>query len=200
MLNNQDIEPDLLFALGQATAIIVEPKSAATNATKPVGTGPYQLEHVAKGLLDHPGALGDGYRNSRAPQHRRATFRFIPTRLRKSPRCWPATWTPCRVSSRAACAVQGRPALPGLVSGSRAKTILAIEQRAQAAGRCARAPRDCRRHRPQGRHRGAADGCGVPIGSHYVPGAFGYVDTTGVNPYDLDKAKKLLGEAGVKPR
>jgi peptide/nickel transport system substrate-binding protein len=29
--------------MGQATAIIVEPKSADTNATKPVGTGPYKL-------------------------------------------------------------------------------------------------------------------------------------------------------------
>jgi peptide/nickel transport system substrate-binding protein len=31
---------------------------------------------------------------------------------------------------------------------------------------------------------GAGDGFGVPIGSHYVPGAFGYVDTTGINPFD----------------
>ena len=45
---------------------------------------------------------------------------------------------------------------------------------------------------------GAADGLGVPIGSHYVPGAFGYVDTTGINPYDPEKARKLLAEAGVK--
>jgi peptide/nickel transport system substrate-binding protein len=29
---------------------------------------------------------------------------------------------------------------------------------------------------------GAADGFGVPIGSFYVPGAPGYVDTTGINP------------------
>ncbi|KAF1068476.1 MAG: Periplasmic dipeptide transport protein [Variovorax sp.] len=45
---------------------------------------------------------------------------------------------------------------------------------------------------------GAADGFGVPIGSHYVPGAAGYVDTTGINPFDIEKAKKLLAEAGVK--
>ena len=45
---------------------------------------------------------------------------------------------------------------------------------------------------------GAADGFGVPIGSPYVPGAPGYVDTTGINPFDLEKAKKLLAEAGVK--
>ena len=45
---------------------------------------------------------------------------------------------------------------------------------------------------------GAADGFGVPIGSYYVPGALGYVDTTGINPYDPEKAKLLLQEAGVK--
>ena len=44
---------------------------------------------------------------------------------------------------------------------------------------------------------GAGDGFGVPIGSHYVPGAAGYIDTTGVNPYDIEKAKALLKEAGV---
>ena len=45
---------------------------------------------------------------------------------------------------------------------------------------------------------GAADGFGAPIGSHYVPGAPGYVDTTGVNPFNIEKAKQLLAEAGVK--
>ena len=45
VLIHKDIDPDFLFVLGQATAIIVEPKSAATNATRPVGTGPYKLSH-----------------------------------------------------------------------------------------------------------------------------------------------------------
>ena len=45
---------------------------------------------------------------------------------------------------------------------------------------------------------GAGDGYGAPIGSHYVPGAFGFVDTTGVNPFNIDKAKALLAEAGIK--
>jgi peptide/nickel transport system substrate-binding protein len=44
---------------------------------------------------------------------------------------------------------------------------------------------------------GAADGFGAPIGSHYVPGAVGYVDTTAVNGYNPEKAKALLKEAGV---
>ena len=44
---------------------------------------------------------------------------------------------------------------------------------------------------------GAVDGFGVPIGSFYTPGSPGYVDTTGINPHDPEKAKKLLAEAGV---
>ena len=42
-------EPNLPFLLGQASGSIVEPKSAPTNATQPVGTGPYTLGAWAKG-------------------------------------------------------------------------------------------------------------------------------------------------------
>ena len=44
---------------------------------------------------------------------------------------------------------------------------------------------------------GAMEGYGKPIGSHMVPSDAGYVDLTGVNPYDPEKAKALLKEAGV---
>jgi peptide/nickel transport system substrate-binding protein len=85
-----------------------------------------------------------------------------------------------------------------LTNGSRAKTILAINHK--------RKPLDdvrVRRALAAAIDRkaviaAAADGFGVPIGSHYVPGALGYVDTTGVNPYNPDKARALLSEAGVK--
>ena len=49
VLTNSEIDPDLLFVLGQATAIITEPKSSASNLTKPVGTGPYKLDAWARG-------------------------------------------------------------------------------------------------------------------------------------------------------
>ena len=44
---------------------------------------------------------------------------------------------------------------------------------------------------------GAQEGYGKPIGSHMVPSDAGYVDLTGVNPYNPEKAKALLKEAGV---
>ena len=45
----KEIDPDFPFLMGQATAVIVEPKSADSNMTKPVGTGPYRLENWVKG-------------------------------------------------------------------------------------------------------------------------------------------------------
>ena len=39
------------------------------------------------------------------------------------------------------------------------------------------------------------NGLGTPIGSYYTPGSPGYVDLTGVNAYDPDKARQLLKEA-----
>jgi peptide/nickel transport system substrate-binding protein len=44
---------------------------------------------------------------------------------------------------------------------------------------------------------GAQEGLGKPIGSHFAPTDAGYVDLTGLYPYDPEKAKALLREAGV---
>ena len=195
---HQTIEPEFLFLLGQATAIIVEPKSAAKNATKPVGTGPYQLAAWSKGASVTLRAW-DGYRSASSVRIRRATFRFIP-----DPAAQVAALLAgdvdvfARVTPRSVAQFQANARFQVLVSGSRAKTILAINnarkplndvrvRRAIAAAIDRKAVID-----------GGGDGYGVPIGSHYVPGAFGYVDTTGINPYDVDKAKALLAEAGVK--
>lgn len=62
---NKALDPDFLFLMGQATAIIVEPKSVDTNATKPVGTGPFQLDTWAKGSSVSL-KKWDGFRNATA--------------------------------------------------------------------------------------------------------------------------------------
>ena len=62
---NSELDPNFLFGLGTGTAVIVEPKSAETNATKPVGTGPFKLDAWNKGssvVL----SKWDGYRNAAA--------------------------------------------------------------------------------------------------------------------------------------
>jgi len=198
VLLNKEIDPDLLFVLGQATSIIVEPKSAATNSTRPVGTGPYVLGAWNKGASITLTAW-PGFRAPGTIKMRRATFRFI-----SDPAAQVAALLAgdvdlfARVTPRSVAQFKANPRFQVVVSGSRAKTILAINndrkplndvrvRRAIAAAIDRKAVIE-----------GAGDGFGVPIGSHYVPGAFGYVDTTGINPFDIDKAKKLLAEAGVK--
>ena len=196
---NKDLNPDFLFLMGQATAIIVEPKSADSNATQPVGTGPYKLENWAKGSSVTL-TKWDGYRNAAAIKMKKATFRFI-----SDPAAQVAALLAGDIDmfTRVAAArsleqFKRDPRFQIILSGSRAKTILAINNKKKPFD-------DVRVRRAisaaidrKAVIAGAADGFGVPIGSHYVPGAFGYVDTTGVNPYDPEKAKKLLAEAGVK--
>lgn len=195
---NKDIDPDLLFLLGQATAVIVEPGSADTNATKPVGTGPYRLESWSKGASVTL-ARWDGYRTANAVHIRRATFRFIsdPAAQVAALMAGDVDAFP-RVTPRSVAQFKANPRFQVIVSGSRAKTILAINQQKKPLD-------DVRVRRAivaaidrKAVIQGAGDGLGVPIGSHYVPGAFGYLDTTGINPFDPEKAKKLLAEAGVK--
>jgi peptide/nickel transport system substrate-binding protein len=194
---NKELDPDFLFLMGQATAAMVEPKSADTNATKPVGTGPYTLENWVKGSSVTLAKRTD-HRNAANVKLRRVTFRFIAdpaaqvaALLARDVDAYP------RVTPRSVPQFQNNPKFQVLVSGSRAKTILALNNKKKPLD-------DVRVRRAVSMAidrkaviQGAGDGYGAPIGSHYVPSAPGYVDTTGINAYNPEKAKALLKEAGV---
>jgi peptide/nickel transport system substrate-binding protein len=194
---NKELDPDFLFLMGQATAAMVEPKSADTNATRPVGTGPYTLDNWVKGSSVSL-KKWDGYRAAGAVKIARANFRFI-----SDPAAQVAALLAGdidvfqRVTPRSVAQFQGNNRFQVQVAGSRAKTILAINNRKKPLDdvrvRRAIAAAIDRKAVIQG----AGDGYGAPIGSHYVPSAPGYVDTTGINPYNPDKARALLKEAGI---
>ena len=195
---NKTLDPDFLFLMGQATAIIVEPKSADTNATKPVGTGPFQLTAWNKGASITL-TRWEGYRSVANIKMKKVTFRFIsdPAAQVAALLAGDVDAFP-RVSPRSVAQFKTNPKFQVVVSGSRAKTILAINNKKKPLD-------DVRVRRAiaaaidrKAVIEGAADGYGVPIGSHYVPGALGYVDTNGINPFNLEKAKALMAEAGVK--
>jgi peptide/nickel transport system substrate-binding protein len=190
--------PDFLFHVGLSTAVMVEPKSASTNATTPVGTGPYRVENWVKGS-SLTLARWPEYRDAAKVRMTRVTWRFIsdPAAQIAGILAGDVDAMP-RITGKAVDVFKADPRFKVMVGGSRAKTILAINNKKKPLD-------DVRVRRAiamaidrKAVISGAADGFGAPIGSHYVPGALGFVDTTGVNPYDPAKAKALLAEAGVK--
>ena len=196
VLNQAD--GNFLFRMGEATAAILDPKSAAGTATRPVGTGPFKFEDWKKGasitLVKNP-----DYRGAAAVKMKKVTWRFISD---------PAA----QVAALLAGDIDGMPRfgapqnLPQFqadkrftvaIGGTEGKTIVAINnkrkpfddvrvRRAIAAAIDRKAIVD-----------GAMEGYGAPIGSHLVPSDAGYVDLTGASPHDIEKAKRLLKEAGV---
>ncbi len=197
VLTSAHSNPDLLFALGQPTAIMVEPSSAATNAQQPVGTGPYRVGQWRKGshitLLAWP-----QWREAGRIAIQRATFRFIPDAAAQASALLAGDVDAFpRMASRSISQFENQARFQVIVSGSRAKTIVSINHGRPPLG-------DVRVRRAlaaaidrQAIITAAADGFGVPIGSHYTPGMPGYVDTTAINPFNPSAARQLLQEAGV---
>ena len=195
-LDNAD--GNFLFRMGENTAVILDPKSAATTATHPVGTGPFKFEDWKKGSSVTL-AKWDGYRNTAAVKLKRVTFRFIndPAAQVAALLAGDVDGIPRFGSPQSLKQFQSDPRFTVAIGGTEGKTIVAINnkrkpfddvrvRRAIAAAIDRKALID-----------GTQEGYGAPIGSHMVPSDAGYVDLTGMNRYDLEKAKALLKEAGV---
>jgi peptide/nickel transport system substrate-binding protein len=196
VLNQAD--GNFLFRMGENTAVILDPKSAATTATKPVGTGPYQLDNWAKGSAITL-VKNEGYRNAAAVKMKKVTFRFIndPAAQVAALLAGDIDGMPRFGSIQSLKQFQSDPRFTVVAGGTEGKTIVSINnkkkpfddvrvRRALALAIDRKAVID-----------GSQDGHGKPIGSHMVPSDAGYVDLTAVNAYDPEKAKALLKEAGI---
>jgi peptide/nickel transport system substrate-binding protein len=196
VLNNAD--GNFLFRMGENTAVILDPKSAAGTATKPIGTGPFKLEDWKKGssitLVKHA-----DYRGAAAVKMKKVTFRFIndPAAQVAALLAGDIDGMPRFGAPQNLKQFQGDKRFTVEIGGTEGKTIVSINnrkkpfddvrvRRAIAAAIDRKAIID-----------GAMEGYGAPIGSHLVPSDAGYVDLTAVNPYNPERAKALLKEAGV---
>jgi peptide/nickel transport system substrate-binding protein len=189
---------EALYRLGSETAVIIDEKGAAGEATNPVGTGPYKLSSWTKGssiTLDK----WDGFRDAAKISIAHATFRFIsdPSAAVAAMLAGDVDAFPRFANNQALGQFRSDPRFQVLIGGTEGKTILGMNNKKK--------PLDDMRVRQAIAHAidrkaiidGAQDGLGAPIGSHLTPNDPGYVDLTGMYPHDPDKAKALLKEAGV---
>jgi len=191
-------QPDglFLFHMGLGAAVIQSAETQPTNKQTPVGTGPFKFERWIAGdrviLVRNPDYDGP------KPALERVSFRFIAD---------PAA----QVSSILAGDVDTVPqfntyeALPQFRNDPRFRVTTGVgEGETLLSTNNAKKPFDDVRVRRALAHaidrktliEGAMSGLATPIGSHFAPNRPEYVDLTNVYPYDVNKAKALLAEAG----
>ncbi len=186
----------LLFDLAWGDAVIVSPATADTNATRPVGTGPFQFSEWVQGdrveLVRNLAYWGTPARLDTA------TFKFIadPTAAFAAMMAGDIDAFPNFPAPENLAQFKADPRFQVLIGSTEGETILAINN--------ARPPFDDIRVRRalalavdrQAVIDGAMFGYGTPIGSHFAPHNPAYVDLTGQIPFDPAAAAALLADAG----
>lgn len=190
-------DPHTLFRLAESPAVILHPASAGHADQHPVGTGPFQIDSRIPGesitLRRWP-----GYRHADRVRIDTATFRFIADPVHQTSAILNGDVDVLfNIATQSVRAFQANNRYEVLIGNSGSKGLLALNNR--------RKPLDDVNVRRAIMHaidregfiREALDGRGRAIGSHFVPTDAGYVNLTGMYPYDPDKARVLLQTAGV---
>lgn len=187
----------LPFFLAEATAAIVTPETAATDATTPIGTGPYRFVRWSR---------GDAVMLEKFPAHRRAaaikldhaTFRFINDASAQVAALLAGDLdvVPNMSGLESVARFKSDPRFQVLVGSTEGETFVGINNK-----RPPFTDPKVRRAINLAIDRaaiieGANDGYGLPIASHATRSNPFYLDLTSVFPYDPGKAKQLLAEAG----
>lgn len=189
---------NLLFWLGLPTAVMLEPGSAETARTAPVGTGPFRFFSWRKGDRVELVRNETYWDKAEAARLERVTFRFIgdPQAQSAALQAGDVDAIPLFAAPELYGAFEDDPrfvAKPGVT-----------EMKVVAGLNTTKAPlNDVRVRRAlmmavdrEMLVEGVASGFGTPIGSHYTPNDPGYRDLSTAIPYDPDAAKALLTEAG----
>lgn len=185
-----------LFNMGLGDSAIVHPNSAAGNRQTPVGTGPFRFERWLPGdrvvMVRNPDYWGTPARLSRVE------IRFVsdPAAQVAALLAGDLDAMPNLGATEAVARFRGDRNFETVIGNTEGEIVLAMNN--------ARGPfRDVRVRRAvqhaidrQQLIDGAYDGFGTPIGSHFPPHRDGYVDLTGMYPYDPARARALLREAG----
>ena len=195
-LNLAEPDGNLPFNLAWGDAVILDPESADTAATDPVGTGPFRFERWVQGdrveLVRADDYWGEPARLDKA------TFRFIsePTAAFSALMASDIDAFPNFPAPENLVQFENDPRFSVVVGSTEGETILAMNN--------AEPPLDDVRVRRAIAHAidraeiidGAMYGYGTPIGSHFAPHNPAYVDLVEMSATDREAAKALLEEAG----
>ena len=189
---------DFVYNLGWGDSVIVSQKTAATNGTNPVGTGPYKLGEWVKG--DHITLDKNADYWGAAPSIEKVTIKFIsdPTAAVASILAGDVDAFGGFPAPEALTQIKADPRFAVTVGTTQGETVLAMND--------GKAPLDNVKVREAIAHAidrkaiidGAEFGYGTPIGSFFPPGDPAYVDLTSISNFDPAKSKQLLADAGVK--
>ena len=186
-----------LFNLARGDSVIVNKQAVDRLKSAPVGTGPFKFVEWVRG--DHVTlSKFEGYHRKGAPYLDRVTFKFIadPSAQIAGLRAGDIDVIAYDVSPENALLLEKDPAYNVLNGYTTTKVVLSTNN--------SRKPfTDVRVRRAMAYAidrsaliKGAMSGYGVPIGSHMDPGNPYYIDLTSTYPYNPQKAKQLLAEAG----
>ncbi|PZU57183.1 MAG: ABC transporter substrate-binding protein [Sphingobium sp.] len=194
VLKQQDA--DFLTLLSYGDAVMVSPRSAATLASAPVGTGPFRFADWRRG--DALTLRRDPHYWGAAPHLRTLVFRFIvdPTAAYAAVKAHDVDLFLDYPAPETLAQLRSDPTLKVFAGPTDGEVILAFNQRSGPL-----ADVRVRRAITQGIDRrailnGAMYGYGTPIGSHFPPQSPDYVDLTGLYPHDEAAARRLLAQAG----
>lgn len=187
----------LLYWLGWPASVIVAPDSAETNATTPIGTGPFRFASWSRGrsiTLD----VNEDYRNRSEIALRTVTFMFMNDvdALAGALKAKEIDAVPEFISPDRIAELQQDPTLKAVIGISEMKVVAGMNN--------SRRPFNDIRVRQalmmavdrSAIITGAWGGLGTEIGSHYTPNDRAYRNLTKVYPYNPMRAKALLAEAG----
>lgn len=186
------------FKMAWGDAVMLDPATAEGDATKPVGTGPFQFENWVQGDRITLKRF-DGYWGEK-PALASATFRFIadPTAAFAAMMSGDVDAFSNFPAPETLEQFKADPRFKVIIGTTEGETILAMNN--------ANPPLDNVKVREAIAHAidrkalidGAMFGYGTPIGTHFAPHNPDYVDLTAKSAYDPEKSKALLAEAGVK--